>query len=258
MVVKLEKRGHIATVSLNRPETRNAMNMAMINRLREIWLELRDDNDVWVVVLTAEGGKSFCVGTDLKEIATLEPDWHKEAFWKSVPQGSLEQGLDFYKPVIAAIDGHCLGIGLTLAMACDLRIATETSLFGFPEVKVGMPTVMAGLKLARMIPYAAAAEMLLIGDSIDANKAFRIGLINYVVSKKELAKKTEELANKLVRNAPLGVALTKELMIRGQELPLTHGLRMGESLRRISFDTEDSIEGPKAFIEKRKPKFKRK
>jgi enoyl-CoA hydratase/carnithine racemase len=256
MTVLLEKRGPIAVVSLNRPEARNAMNAQMVNDLARTWQELREDDGVHVVVLTGRGDKSFCAGIDLKEMRDAPPGWHREQFWNPPGATPLEAGLEFWKPVIGAINGYCLGAGCTLALSCDIRIASERARFGFPEVKVGLPTIVAALRLPALTSLANAAELLLVGDDIDADEAHRLGLLNRVVPHAEVLPAALQLAERICGNAPLAVQVTKEVLVRGRDVPFREGVRMGNLLRRIAYDTEDSVEGPRAFAEKRKPRFK--
>jgi E-phenylitaconyl-CoA hydratase len=255
MTVLVEKQKQIAVVTLNRPKALNAMNTQMVRELAQVWVDLREDDEIRVVILTGSGDSSFSSGIDLKEMRDSPEGWHRESFWNPPGVTPLEAGAEFWKPVIGAINGHCLGAGCTLALSCDIRIANEQARFGFPEVSVGLPTIVASLRLPALTSLCNAAELLLVGDVIDVGEAYRMGLVNRVVPHEELMSTAMQLAERICDNAPLAVQVTKEILTRGRDLPFRDAVRMGESLRRIAYDTEDSIEGPRAFAEKRKPRF---
>mgnify|MGYP000070600776 CR=1 FL=1 len=167
------------------------------------------------------------------------------------------RGLELWKPLIAAINGHALGGGLEIALACDIRIASENARLGSPEVTLGIiPGWGATQRLPRAIPWAKAAELLLTGKPIDAQEAYRIGLVNKVVPPKQLMPAAKEYAETICQAAPLAVRAAKEAMIRGYSMPLEEGLRLENSLIAYTFGTEDYIEGTTAFAEKRKPDYK--
>ncbi|MCC7414069.1 MAG: enoyl-CoA hydratase/isomerase family protein [Gammaproteobacteria bacterium] len=256
MTVLVEKHDGIAVVTLNREKSLNAMNRQMVRDLARIWPELRADDGVRVVVVTGSGDKSFCSGTDLKEMRDSPEGWHRESFWDPPGATPLEAGLEFWKPVIGAINGFCLGAGCTLALSCDIRLASERARFGFPEVSVGVPTIVAALRLPALTSLANAAELLLVGDDIDAREAWRLGLVNRVVAHAAVMPEAMRLAERICRNAPRALQVTKEVLIRGRDLPFRDGVRLGSLLRRVAYDTEDSVEGPRAFAEKRKPRFR--
>ncbi len=258
MSILYEKEGHIVTITLNRPERLNAMSRQMVAELKEAWHTFRADDDARVAIVTGAGEKSFCAGVDLKEVAERSETWHREVFWQDHTYGfggTLEEGMALWKPVIAAVNGYCIGGGFTLILGADIRICSENATFSFPEVKVGLPTITGAILLPRTVPLGWAAQLLLAGDTIDAQTALRIGLVNNVYPQADLMREARALAQRLADNAPLAVRVTKEVMIRGLDMPFERSFVMGEYLRRIARDTEDSREGPRAFKEKRKPRF---
>ncbi|MDR9458833.1 MAG: enoyl-CoA hydratase-related protein [Dehalococcoidia bacterium] len=248
-----EKKGHIAYFTINRPEAMNAFDFATIQAFSEATIKFRDDNDAWVAIITGAGDKAFSAGFDLKELIPGEDKLPS-------PGGGpplIQRGLYIWKPFIAAINGVAMGGGLELALACDLRIAAETATLSVPEVKWNLIPGWGGTqRLPRMIPMAKAAEMLLTGDRIDANEAYRIGIVNKVVPASELMDAAEAMANKIAKNGPLAVRAAKEAMIRGTSMTLDEGMQLELDLVESLLDTEDAKEGPKAFAEKRKPEFK--
>ena len=257
--VQYEKRDHVALIILNRPEKRNAWTFRMQDLLQEIWADFRDDPDIWVGVVTGAGESAFCAGQDIQELSDLlKKDAFRlgEGFWSLTGRNSLMTDEKIYKPVIAAINGHCLGIGLTLAMSCDIRLASSKATFGFPEVKIGVPTVMGALKMPRLIAMGAALELLLVGDPIGAEEAKSWGLINRIYEPGSVKDEAMKLAQRMCRNGPLAMNVTKEIAIRGHQLPFDDAWRLGEALRRLAMDSMDFREGLQAFLEKRSPKFR--
>lgn len=254
--VHYESRGHVAWLTMNRPEALNAMNDELKRDLKLAWEQVRQDRDVWVAVLTGAGERGFCAGADLRAgrdgAAPLD-----DPYWLMQTTDSLESGLEVWKPLIAAINGHALGIGLTLAMACDFRIAAEHATFGFPEVKLGMPTVMGAIRAPAIIGMERALELLLIGDRIDAQTALGWGLVREVVPLAELHARAQALADRLCAAGPRAVQATKEIAVRGQGIPFPEAFRMGEAIRRLARAgaQEDIREGLAAFRERRAPRF---
>jgi len=260
MAVIYEKRGRKAYITLNRPESLNAFNGDMGRELREAWLDFRADPDVWVAIVTG-AGRAFSSGADVKEMAAgnaaaaAQPT-NYSGFWSSMyGLDTFESGLEVWKPTIAAVNGHCLGIGCTLAITCDFRLASDRAMFGFPEVKIGVPTIMAAIRLPRLIGMGPSLELLLYGDSIDAHEAYRVGLVHRVIPHEELLATAEAWADRLVQRGPTAVAATKEVAIRCSTLPLPDAVRMGEAIRRLARTAEDAKEGPRAFRERRPPQW---
>lgn len=254
--VKYEVRDHIAYVTMDRPEALNALNTALRDDLRATWHRFRADEDAWVGILTGAGDRAFCAGADIKEMRASQNADGPDPFWLPDDQDrSIESGFPLYKPVIAAINGHCLGGGMTLAAGCDIRVASTNATFGFPEVKVGLPTVMGAVWLAKMLPLGRGLEILLTGRQFSADDLLRSGFLEYVTEPGQVVAKAEEIARQINANAPLAVRVTKEVFKRGLNLPMGDAFRFGEAIRRAVRTTEDSREGPRAFTEKRPPRF---
>ena len=254
-VVLYEKRDRVAYITLNRPEAMNALNAELYKGLSKAWTDFRDDPDVWVAVVTGAGEKAFCAGADLKTRIPHQPEMWE--FWQTQSDPILNRNLDIWKPVIAAVNGYCLGGGMTMLLATDIRIASESATFGLPEVKRGILPGNGGTqRTLRELPYAVGMEILLYGDRITAQEAYRIGLINKVVPQAELMSTVESYARRLLENPPLAVRAIKELAIRSQGMHLVDGMRLEQAISLALHQTEDAKEGPKAFAEKRKAAFK--
>ncbi|MDP2718492.1 MAG: enoyl-CoA hydratase-related protein [Dehalococcoidia bacterium] len=259
-VLLYEKKDRIAYITLNRPEAMNSINAEMWDALTQAWIDVRDDPEVWTAIVTAAGEKAFCTGADLKEMGAVFAEAIKLGKPPTVPIPyitPMRGGLNVWKPFIAAINGIALGGGLELAMACDIRIAAEHAKMGVPEVKQGLIPGMSGTqKIPRLVPFGAAMEMLMTGDAITAQEAYRLGLVNRVVPAAELLSTAEALARKINENGPVAVRAVKESAYRGIQMSLEDGLRFESLITVAVTQTEDAMEGPRAFIEKRKPVFK--
>ncbi|MBI2060755.1 MAG: enoyl-CoA hydratase/isomerase family protein [Nitrospirae bacterium] len=259
--VLFERRDHAAVLTLNRPEAMNAMNVEMRVELNRRWAEFRDDPELWVAVVTGAGEKAFCAGADLKELGGFYKSTtpaERRARWEVEPGiGGITHNLDIWKPIIAAVNGHCLAGGIELALACDIRIASENATFGLTEVQWGIiPGAGGTQRLPRLIPFGRALEMLITAEKIDAAEAGRIGLVNRIVPQDELMPTALAMAERICRNGPLAVRLVKEAACRGMDRPLAEGLRLEQLLAEYARQSEDAQEGPKAFAEKRQPAFK--
>lgn len=257
--VLFEKKGHIAYITLNRPEAFNSINKEVWELSTQAWLKVRDDDDIWVAIVTGAGEKAFCAGADLKEMSGVFQEARKSGHPPALPLPPINpmRGLEVYKPFIAAINGVALGGGLEFVLTCDLRIAAEHARLGVPEVKQGIiPGAGGTQRLPRAIPWALAMHLLLTGDFISAQEAYRIGLINQVVPMKDLMPTAEAMANKIMENGPLAVRTAKEAAYRGVRMSLDEGLRLEEILEKVLVASEDALEGPTAFAEKRKPVYK--
>ena len=254
MALLYEKRGKIAYVTINRPQALNAIDLQTYQELSQAMLDFRDDDNCWVVIITGSGTKAFCAGADIKDI--LPVLWGIRNEWWRLPP-AIVRGLELWKPIIAAVNGIAVGGGLEISLACDLRIAAENATFGVPEVNLGVIPGWGGTqRLPRAIPAAKAAELLFFGHSIDAQEAYRIGLVNKVVPLDELLPAAEEWAQRLCEIPPLAVRAAKEAMTKGVEMNLEDGLRLETKLIDFLFTTEDHKEARQAFIEKRKPELK--
>jgi enoyl-CoA hydratase/carnithine racemase len=258
-VVFIEKRDRNAIVTLNRPESFNAMNYQAWKEITEAWIDLKNNPGVWTIILTATGDKAFCAGQDLKEMARLKAEAEKEGrpFVSALPEATPTKYLEMPKPVIAAINGFAIGAGLELALACDIRIAAEHARLGLREVTQAIiPGAGGTQRLPRFIPFGLALEILMTGDLISAQEAFRIGLVNRVVPFSELIPTALSLANRINENGPLAVRAAKEAAYKGIEMHLNEGLRFETLLLNKVRESEDAWEGPRAFAEKRKPNYK--
>ncbi len=260
-----EKKAPIAYITLNRPEVHNAMNPEIIVRLAAAWVDYAGDDDLRVAIITGAGDRAFCSGADLKRLIPVvtgvrqpQDDWdHRVLEDRSLARTALLRGYPLYKPVISAINGYCLAGGTELIQATDIRIAVEHASFGLAEVTRAIIPAGGGLaRLPRQIPYCSAMEILLVGDRITAQEAHRIGLVNYVVQPSELMATAEELAGKIAANGPLAVRKIKEAVLRSSGLPLEDAYRIEDECVQEVFASEDAREGPRAFLEKRKPEYK--
>jgi enoyl-CoA hydratase/carnithine racemase len=252
--VLYERDGHVATITYNRPDVMNAINGELRIDLNAAWERFRDDEEAWVAIVTG-AGRAFCVGADLKDGAGSAGTW-PGSFWEIPTVNSFESGLEVWKPTIAAVNGYCLGYGLTLVSACDFVIAADDAQFGMPEVRLGVPTIVGAMRLPRRIAMDDALELLLTGDRIDATRALEIGLVREVVPRAELLSTARALADRLCQGAPLAVRAVKEMAYRGQHLPWEDAVRMGEAMRRVVGRTDDAREGMAAAAERRPPHWK--
>ena len=243
----------IAYITLNRPEVMNAINTDAWQELAKAWENFRDDPEVWTAIVTGAGDKAFSVGADLKELNTIVGGAHFMRIMTYAPTRNLH----VWKPIIAAINGAVMGGGLELAMACDLRIATEQAMFGSPEVRVGVIPTMGGTqRLPRLIPFSIALRMLMTGELINAKEALRLGMVDEVVPQDKLMSAAEALASKINENSPLAVRSVKEAVYRGIDMPLEESLQVEGLIMSRIFFSNDTKEGIQAFLERRTPKFK--
>jgi E-phenylitaconyl-CoA hydratase len=244
----------VATITINRAERMNALDDAHYRALSEVWIQVRDDHAIRCVVVTGAGEKSFCAGADIKTEVGRKAELRD--LWLTQANPTINRGLEIWKPVIAAVNGYCIGGGVTLLLATDLRIAAEHAEFGLAEVKRGIVAGFGGTqRIMRQIPHAIAMEMLLTGDRITAQQALHWGLVNKVVPQDELMHAAYGYAERIVQNAPLAVQATKELALRSRDLNLADGLRMEQLFSNILQTSEDVQEGKNAFFEKRAPNF---
>lgn len=251
-----EVKDKIAHITINRPEVMNAMDPEVYSLLSEAWIDVRDNPDIWVAVITGAGEKSFSAGMDLKASASRPPP-EKASFFMTQKGMILNRGLEVWKPIIAAVNGYCLAGGMTLLFATDIRIAAEHAVFEISEVKRGILPGNGGTQRAlKQLPYAIAMEMLLMAKRLTAQEALSYGLINKVVPMEDLLSTADEYAQKLCEHGPLALRAIKELAVRSQSLPLEAGLRLESSFQSFLGSTEDAREGPRAFAEKRKPEYK--
>jgi enoyl-CoA hydratase len=253
--ILFEIKNHIAVVTINRPDKLNALNGQTIDELEDVFHSVKNDPDVFVVVVTGSGEKAFVAGADISELNKLNVLSAKEFSEKGNKVFRMIEALD--KPVIAAVNGFALGGGCELALACHIRLASENAKFGQPEVNLGIIPGYGGTqRLARVINSARALEMILTGDMVSAEEAFRIGLVNKIFAQAELLNKTLEIAEKIAAKGQQAIRLALKAVKATDNISLTEGLSYEASLFALVCGTEDFKEGTAAFLEKRKPQFK--
>src|SRR5580704_2397846 len=253
--IKLETKNHIAYITIDRPKVLNALNMATMQEIKQAFAAIKDDADVRVVILTGAGEKAFVAGADIGELSQHTPVSAKA--YTHQGQAIIDSIENCGKPVIACINGFALGGGCELAMACTLRLASETTKLGQPEVKLGLlPGYGGSQRLPRLIGKGAALKLLLTGEIISAAEAFRVGLVDEVVPAGELLKRGEQLGLAMAANAPFAIRQTIAAVHAGYDLPLRQALDLEASLFGLCCATEDKAEGTRAFLEKRPPIWK--
>jgi len=252
--ITVEIRDAVATLTINRPDKLNALNsMVHIEGVAALD-ELRSDPAVRVLVITGSGEKAFIAGADISEFAGRTPVAQRNTFHERTLFNVIDA---FPKPVIAMVNGFCLGGGNELALACDLRVCSPNAKFSQPEINLGiMPGGGGTQRLTRLVGEGRSMEMMLTGDMIDADTAYKFGLVNHIYESDELEAKTMELASKIAEKAPIALQLCKEAVKFASRSNLDEGLRREVDLFAICFSTEDKTEGVSAFLEKRKPVFK--
>ncbi len=252
--ISVEKEGRVAILTIERPEKLNALNSKVHQEGVAALDELRKDDEVRVVILTGSGEKSFIAGADIGEFEGKTPVTQRATFQERTLFNSIDT---FPKPVIAMVNGFCLGGGNELALACDIRICSESARFSQPEINLGIIPGGGGTqRLTRLIGEGRSMEMVLTGGMIDAETAHRFGLVNHVYPANELREKTLEMAAGIAEKAPIALQLAKEAVKFASRSNLDEGLRREVDLFAICFSTEDKQEGVSAFLEKRKPEFK--
>lgn len=250
--VLYDKQDHIVTITYHRPERMNAINSQMREELNAAWLNFRDDEDAWVAILTGTG-RSFCAGADVKEGGAAGT--FAGTFWEKPTINSFESGLELFKPTIAAINGPCLGYGITAISFCDFVMASDKATFGFPEVRIGVPTIVGAIRMPQRMAWADAMELLLVGEAVDAERAKEMGLVWKVLPHNNLMAEAQLLAERLCKSAPLAVRATKEVAVRTRTLPWIESVRFGETMRIVATNSADATEGRAAFREKRTPNW---
>ena len=250
----LEKREGIGYVTVNRPEKLNALNQKVMADLRACFEAIQKDDEVKAVILTGAGEKAFVAGADINELAVQTPIQGKET--SLAGQGILDSIENLGKPVIAAVNGYAFGGGCELAMACTLRVASENARFGQPEVKLGIIPGYAGTqRLPRLVGKGRALEIILSGEPVTAQEAYRIGLVNQIVPAKDLIAAAESLARKIMVNGPIAVKLALEAVNHGMEMTQREGENLEATLFGLCCTTGDMKEGTRSFLEKRPAKF---
>lgn len=265
MSIILQRNDHVATITLNRPDALNALAPADLAELNRCLTEVRNDDTVRAIIITGAGERSFCTGADIKNTLPPEDSFIQGLFsarGKALQDGNYVRlfnlnALALNKPVIAAINGYCLGGGLEIALQSDIRIASNNARFGLTEPVIGSIPAVGGVPLLiRAIPSSVAMHMLLTGEQISAQRAYEVGLVSMLCTPEDLQASAFELAVKIARNGPLAVKMIKRLADDSANMPLTEAIRLNEVYWGMLRDTEDRIEGRKAFAQKRQPTFR--
>lgn len=257
---------HIVRITIDRPEARNALDMEHFAQLRKAWERFGSDDEAWVAIITGVGA-DFCVGADLKtyipQITSLQAAMRRDGV-SEIDGYRLDDGVkavlrnvELYKPIVAAVNGTCVAGGMEMLGGCDLRVASDTATFGVLEPKRGL---FAGggttVRLPRQIPFPAAMELLLCADRLSANRVYEMGLLNEVCAPDEVLERAYAYARRITANGPLAVRKTKESVLRGMAVDMKEAYRIESRLSGEVFSSEDAVEGPKAFAEKRPPQWK--
>ena len=258
-----EKRDGIAYVTFNRPEVKNAWDPEAMVRLADAWRDFAEDGEARVALVTGAGNEAFCAGADLGKLIPLytrarqpEDEWDKRVLERGLHNVALMRTFKVYKPIIAAVNGFCLAGGMELLQATDIRIAAEHATFGLSEAKRALvPGGGSMVRLARQIPYCKAMEILLTGDRISAQDAYQFGLVNYVVPADEVMPLAEKFAQTLAANGPLALRKIKQTVIETSGLPLDEAYKIEDENSLSVTKSEDAKEGPRAFMEKRPPRY---
>jgi E-phenylitaconyl-CoA hydratase len=258
MGLHYEQHERVVTITLDRPEALNAIDPELHRDLIDAWIRFREDPEAWVAMLTGGGEKAVSAGAVRKKLIPQAFGSSGSGRSHNDPGlGGITRGLEIWKPIIAAVNGYALAGGMELVLCSDLRVAAEHAVFGLTEVRWAiMPGAGGTQRLPRAVPLAKAMEMILMGETISAQEAHRIGLVNAVVPAAEVLPTARRWARTLCERGPLAVRAAKEAIVRGLSLPLADGLRLEALLSGTLRGTEDATEGPKAFAEKRKPVFK--
>lgn len=252
--ILLEMKDRIATIRINRPDKLNALSLKALSDLAATLDKLRTDDDVRVLILTGAGDKAFIAGMDIADFEGVTPLEQRDVMQATRVYNTLDR---FPKPVIAMINGYCLGGGCEIAISCDIRIASDRARFGQPEVNIGIiPGGGATQRLPRLVGEGQALKLILTGELIDAQEAKAIGLVDALVPHGELEERTLELAGKIADKSPVVLRLAKESVKNASRMCLDEGLRHEADLFALVFGTEDREEGVAAFMEKRKPQWK--
>ncbi|MEE8443496.1 MAG: enoyl-CoA hydratase-related protein [Dehalococcoidia bacterium] len=248
--ITYETTGHVAIITMNRPEVHNAVNPALSEAMREAFIQFRDDREIRAAVITGAGERAFTAGADLKNMATRSSGDYSEGYWWPPPNRGY---VDVYKPVVAAVNGYCYAEGLNLLCALtDIRIASDTATFCYAEVIRGFSGTGHAIELLpRQVPYAKAMEWLLTGKVFKAQEAFEAGLVNEVVPIDKVKERALEVAQQIAALAPIAVRAIKEAVVRGISMDLPNAIRFANTIGVLTRYTEDAREGPRAFAEKR-------
>ncbi|MCH7477756.1 MAG: enoyl-CoA hydratase/isomerase family protein [SAR324 cluster bacterium] len=253
--INVETKDRVTTITLNRPEVMNALHPPAQVELGKAFDAFRDDDDQWVAIITGSGDRAFSAGNDLKHTAAAGGEIDRTG-WSGGFGGNTAR-FDLFKPVIAAVNGVALGGGFEIALASDIIVASENASFGLPEPRVGLVAGAGGMhRLPRMIPFKVAMGMMLTGKRIDAAEAYRVGMVNEVVPAADLMSAARRWVGEILECAPLSVRLSKQQAMTHFHLPLEQAVENPTPLTEVFLKSEDRLEGPRAFAEKRKPNWK--
>ena len=254
--IHYEKEGRVARVTIDRQERLNALHPPASAEMRDAFLDFRDDPDVWAAIVTGAGDRAFSTGNDLKYTAEHGRPNERYPGSATTPFGGITSDFTCWKPIIAAVNGYAVGGGLEIALACDIIVAAEHAQFGLPEARVGVVAVAGGAhRLPRQLPPKIAMGMLLTGKPISAQEAHRWGLVNEVTSANELMSTAERWAGEIIEGAPLSVRAGKQMAIEGFDMPLEEAMSRSYSEYEKALASHDYVEGPRAFAEKRPPRW---
>ena len=256
MPIDFTVKDHVATMVLNRPEAMNSLDKEMREQMYVCWDRMREDEDIHVVIITGAGDKAFCTGSDLKNTPPPSESFAELYYGKNNP-GTMTHGFGTDRPVICAVNGYAVGGGMELALACDICIAVEGAKFGLTEAKIGSVPGSGGVqRLPRTVGKSDAMRLLLTGDMVDAHEAMRMGFVSEVVPRDKLMELANAIARRIADNAPLAVRAIKRSIVQGLDMPLPLALEMDKQTYGLLRNTEDRLEGRKAFQEKRKPNYR--
>jgi len=252
MSIEFIRKDRIATITINRPEKMNAMTVEMYAEISRRLKEIDEDPEIWAGIITGTGDRAFSAGADL----AMEGRGGRGGEWSAYRANRFDYGLEIQKPLIAAVNGFCLAGGLELALICDIRVASDNAQFGCPEVKWNLLHGYGAQRLPYIIGLSNALRLLLTGEFINAEEAYRIGLIQEIVPLNRVRDRAAEIAARICENGPMAVRMTKEMTLRALDMSLIDGLRLYTEYSRQVFRSEDMAEGTRSFAEKRKPEFK--
>ena len=251
-----EKKARVAYVTINRPDSLNSLHPPASMEIRDAFTDFRDDREMLVAIITGAGDRAFCAGDDLKYVAEHALPGEPYPGWEECPFAGITSDFTCWKPIIAAVNGYTLGGGLELALACDIIVAAEHAEFGLPEPKVGVVAVAGGaVRLSRQLPFKVAMGMLLTGRRLSAQQAYGYGLVNEIAPRDRLMATAEQWASDIVEGAPLAVRASKQMALTGLDRPLDEAIGMDYPEYRKALHSPDYLEGPRAFAEKRRPRW---
>jgi enoyl-CoA hydratase/carnithine racemase len=253
--ILVEKQDRVTIITINRPQVLNAVSGPLSQEMDHALNQFQDDPQAWVCILTGAGEKAFSAGMDLKWFNENGAENYRRIMGKLQGLGGITKRHACYKPLIAAVNGHCIGYGLTAVVACDFVLASERATFAWPEVTLGIPTIVGAIRLPRRVAWADAMELLLTGETIDAGRAAAMGLVWRISDHDRLMDDARSLADRLCNAAPLAARATKEVAVRTRTMPWTEAVRFGETMRMVAAATDDATEGLQARADRRPPEW---